>query len=165
MLRKKVCLLGGPAVGKTSLVRQFVESMFSDDYLSTIGVKVDRKAITVGDQDVTLLVWDIHGEHGSLKVLPEYLRGSAAYLVVVDASRALETGEVAQTIIERSRSALGEVPYVLALNKSDLVDDWAPVETAIAELAADASYVVRTSAKTGEQVGEAFDRLADVSLS
>ncbi len=165
MLRKKVCLLGSPGVGKTSLVRRFVESMFSDDYLSTIGVKVDRKTVSVGGHDLTLLVWDIHGEHGSLKVLPQYLSGSAAFLAVVDASRPEATVAVAQTILERSRASLGEIPYVVALNKLDLVDDWSVVDGAVDELVGRAAQVVRTSAKTGAHVDDAFEQLAISSLS
>lgn len=165
MMRKKVCLLGSPGVGKTSLVRRFVESMFSDDYLSTIGVKVDRKTVSVGGHDLTLLVWDIHGEHGSLKVLPQYLSGSAAFLAVVDASRPEETVAVARTIIDRSQASLGELPYVVALNKSDLVDDWTSVDVAVEELVGRASHVVRTSAKTGAHVADAFEQLALSSLA
>lgn len=165
MLRKKVCLLGSPGVGKTSLVRRFVESMFSEEYLSTIGVKVDRKTVMVGGQEVTLLLWDIHGEHGSLKVLPEYLRGSASYLVVVDASRPAETTSVAQSILDRSRTSLGELPYVVALNKADLVEDWDPVHAVVDQLVDGAAHVISTSAKTGVQVDEAFEHLARSSLT
>lgn len=164
MLRKKVCLLGGPGVGKTSLVRRFVESMFSDDYISSIGVKVDRKVVTTNDQDVTLLLWDIHGEHGALTVVPEYLRGSAAHLVVIDASRPDETVRVAQTILERSHTSIGRVPYVVAVNKSDLVVDWDPVDNALSVLA-NAAAVIRTSAKTGDYVDNTFARVAEASTS
>ncbi len=165
MLRKKVCMLGGTGVGKTSLVRRFVESIFSDDYLSTVGVKVDRKVVALDDGDVTLLLWDIHGEHGSLQVLPEYLAGSSAHLVVVDAARPAETAEVALTVLERSRMTLGPTPYVVALNKADLVDDWQAIDAAVSALGAGASAVLRTSAKTGEQVEEAFTDVALAALS
>ncbi len=153
-------MLGGTGVGKTSLVRRFVESIFSDDYLSTVGVKVDRKVVALDDGQVTLLLWDIHGEHGSLEVLPEYLSGSSAHLVVVDADRPAETAQVARTVLERSEASLGPTPYVVALNKADLVDDWAPVETSVTSLVAGASAVLRTSAKTGERVEEAFTDIA-----
>ncbi len=156
MLRKKVCMLGGTGVGKTSLVRRFVESIFADDYLSTVGVKVDRKVVALDDRKVTLLLWDIHGEHGSLEVLPEYLSGASAHLVVVDAARAEQTAQVALTVLDRSRASLGPTPYIVALNKSDLIDDWTPVDASVTDLVAGASAVLRTSAKTGERVEEAF---------
>ncbi len=164
MLRKKVCMLGATGVGKTSLVRRFVESIFSEDYLSTVGVKVDRKVVTLDGRDVTLLLWDIHGEHGSLEVLPAYLSGSSAHLVVIDAARAAETAEVALTVLERSEASLGPTPYVVALNKADLVEDWAATEAAVSVLAAGASAILRTSAKTGERVEAAFSDVATAAV-
>ena len=61
MIQKKVALLGAPGVGKTSLVRRFVESLFDESYLRTIGVKIDKKRVSVGGQDVTLMLWDVAG--------------------------------------------------------------------------------------------------------
>ena len=146
------------------LVRRFVEHMFSDEYLSTVGVKVDRKVVSLDENDVTLLVWDIHGEHGTLKVLPQYLVGSSAFLVVVDATRPDETAVVASTILDRNESDQGPVPYVIALNKADLIDDWTMADSAIVDLLAGAVAVVRTSAKTGEKVEDAFTHLAQVAV-
>ena len=62
MLQKKICMLGSFAVGKTSLVRRFVESMYSEAYHTTVGVKVDKKNVQVNGAEVTLVLWDIYGE-------------------------------------------------------------------------------------------------------
>ena len=61
MIQKKICLLGPFAVGKTSLIRRFVDSIFSDKYLTTIGVKIDKKALTIENKDINLMIWDIVG--------------------------------------------------------------------------------------------------------
>ena len=45
MIQKKICLLGAFSVGKTSLIRRFVEDRFEDKYLSTIGTKISRKTL------------------------------------------------------------------------------------------------------------------------
>ena len=50
MLQKKVCMLGSLAVGKTSLVRRFVESIYSDVYQTTVGVKIDKKNVKAMDE-------------------------------------------------------------------------------------------------------------------
>ena len=55
MIQKKICMLGGFAVGKTSMVARFVSSIFSDKYLSTVGVKIDKKTVTIDGCDVVLV--------------------------------------------------------------------------------------------------------------
>ena len=54
MIQKKICMLGSFGVGKTSLVARFVHGIFSAKYLSTVGVKIDKREMKVGDKDVLL---------------------------------------------------------------------------------------------------------------
>ena len=61
MIQKKICLLGASSVGKTSLVKQFVEGIFSEKYLTTIGVKIDKKTLSIANEQVNLLLWDMEG--------------------------------------------------------------------------------------------------------
>ena len=61
-MRISVALLGAAGVGKTSLVRRYVEGIFSERYHSTIGVKIDRKRVVVGDDAINLVLWDVEGE-------------------------------------------------------------------------------------------------------
>ena len=87
MLQKKICLLGAFGVGKTSLVRRYVDTIFSDTYLTTVGVKIDKKVMTVGSEQMALILWDIAGEDAVSAVRVTYLRGAAGYLLVVDGTR------------------------------------------------------------------------------
>ncbi len=155
MLQKKVCLLGAFAVGKTSLVAQFVTSMFDEKYLTTMGVKVDKKIIELDGQEVNLLLWDIAGEDEFQKVQTSYLRGSAGYILVADGTRGV-TVDQAMDIRERVNNDIGELPCVLVVNKHDLVDDWEVGDDRISQLEADGWTVLKGSAKTGEGVEEAF---------
>src|SRR5579863_7193776 len=82
VLQKKVCMLGGFSVGKTSLVRRYVESIFSDTYLTTVGVKIDKKTVATPDRTVTLILWDVAGEDDVSTVKMSYLRGAAGYVLV-----------------------------------------------------------------------------------
>ena len=68
MIYKKICLLGASAVGKTSLVRRFVQGIFSDVYRTTIGVQIESKRITVGDRELQLIIWDLEGEDAFAQV-------------------------------------------------------------------------------------------------
>src|SRR5208337_3439388 len=62
MLEKKICMLGSFAVGKTSLVRRFVESIYSDVYHTTVGVKIDKKVMQAGGQELSLVLWIFTGK-------------------------------------------------------------------------------------------------------
>ena len=159
MLQKKICMLGSFSVGKTSLVRRFVESMFSDAYLTTVGVKIDKKVLREGEQDVTLMLWDLYGEDEFQKLRTSYLRGAAGYLFVADGTRQATVEKVIR-IRQEAEEALGAVPCLLALNKCDLTEQWEIPSEKEAELAAGGWSVLRTSAKSGEGVEEAFHQLA-----
>jgi len=87
MIQKKVCLLGAFATGKTSLVARFVRSVFSEKYLTTVGVMIERKTLTLDRTDLNLIIWDLHGEDEFQKVRASYLRGTAGIIFVVDGTR------------------------------------------------------------------------------
>jgi small GTP-binding protein len=159
MLQKKVCLLGGYGVGKTSLVRRYVQSIFSDTYLTTVGVKIEKQMVNVGDADVALILWDIAGEDDITRIRTSYLRGAAGYFLVVDVTRG-ETLEVAKSIQARVTAEIGSVPFLFLLNKTDLKEEWEIPEQSLEDLKNAGCTVLRTSAKTGEGVEEAFQELA-----
>ena len=159
MLQKKVCLLGGFGVGKTSLVRRYVQSIFSDAYLTTVGVKIEKRMVNVGAAEVALILWDIAGEDDVTTIRTSYLRGAAGYLLVVDVTRG-ETLEVAKSIQARVTAEIGSVPFLFLFNKTDLKDDWDIPENSLEDLQEAGYVVLRTSAKTGEGVEEAFQELA-----
>lgn len=163
MMQKKVCMVGLFATGKTSLVQRFVHSRFSERYLSTVGVKIDRKEVEVDGTGVTLLLWDLAGRDGIEDISPSYLRGSHGILYVADGTRR-ETWEQLGELRALARDAAGEVPCVLALNKTDLTEQWALSRAHEERLAAEWN-LVRTSAKSGEGVEEAFRRLGRGTLA
>jgi len=162
-LQKKICMLGSFSVGKTSLVRRFVESIFSEAYHTSIGVKVDKKLVRVNDEDVTLVLWDIHGEDVYQKIRMSYLRGMSGYLLVVDGTRN-QTLDDALALNERVIQEAGKVPAILVFNKSDLVDTWEIDSARESELAAAGWNICRASAKTGDSVEEVFSQLAAATL-
>lgn len=159
MIQKKICVLGAFAVGKTSLVRRFVTSMFSDRYHTTIGVKIDCKTLTFNGDALNLVIWDIHGEDVFQKVRSSYLRGAAGYLLVVDGTRR-GTLDQMLTLQTRAHEAVGDAPFVVLLNKADLSAQWELDDDPVADLEARGWPVIMTSAKTGTGVDDAFDTLA-----
>ena len=163
MIQKKICMLGTFAVGKTSLVRRFVESIYSGKYHSTVGVKVDKKVIQVGEQETTLLLWDIEGTETEHEFRKSYLRGASGYLLVADGTRK-DTFYKAVALQTRAEEAVGKVPFLLLLNKSDLADQWEIENPEMAALEQRNWNVINTSAKTGHGVEEAFLTLAGKML-
>jgi small GTP-binding protein len=163
MIQKKICMLGGFAVGKTSLVARFVSSIFSDKYLSTVGVKIDKKELSVDGRDVTLMLWDIYGQDEFQTVQTSYLRGMSGYLLVVDGTR-IATLDTARELQVKAAQVAGTAPFILLLNKLDLAPQWEVDEKALFKLADQGWRIVRTSAKTGEGVQHAFETLTRAML-
>jgi len=159
MIQKKICMLGSFAVGKTSLVRRFVESIFSDTYQTTVGVKVDKKVIQLDGKEITLVLWDLYGNDDFQKIHWSYFRGASGYLLVADGTRRA-TLEKAVALEERARQEIGSVPFLFVINKCDLVDDWDVDPELEARLVGKGWTILRSSAKTGEGVDEAFSQLA-----
>ena len=159
MLQKKICMLGAFGVGKTSLVRRYVQSIFSETYLTTVGVKIDKKTVTVGTQPELMLLWDIAGEDDVSPIRTSYLRGAAGYFLIADGTRA-ETLEVASSIQSRVASEIGPVPFLILLNKADLQESWEISGEPVQQLEKDGWRILRTSAKTGQGVEDAFQELA-----
>jgi len=163
MLQKKICMLGSFAVGKTSLVRRFVESIYSDVYQTTVGVKIDKKNVKVGEKEVSLVLWDVYGEDDYQKMRWTYLRGASGFLLVADGTRRA-TLEKAVSLEQRAREEAGAIPFVLVINKSDLLRDGELDPALESQLAAQEWSILRTSAKTGEGVEEAFALLTQKIL-
>ncbi len=155
MIRKKICMLGAAGVGKTSLTRRYVDSMFSDDYLSTVGVKIDHKQVDVDGAPLGLVIWDVQGQDEARSIRPSFLKGAAGYALVVDLSRP-DTLEIAVEVRDSVRVFVGDLPYVLTLNKADLV---AADSVDTSELAGDAVATIATSAKLDSGVSELFETL------
>jgi len=163
MLQKKICMVGMFATGKTCLVQRYVHSIFSPRYLSTVGVKIDRKEVNVRGDPVTLLLWDLEGRDGNHDVNPSYVRGAHGLIYVVDGTRR-ETFDQAFEIRDVISSQVGEIPCAFAFTKSDLTDEWKLTQADEDAVSARGLHVLRTSAKSGAGVEETFQWLAEATL-
>ncbi|WP_375472738.1 Rab family GTPase [uncultured Nostoc sp.] len=167
-ISKKICLFGDFGVGKTSLVRQFVECQFSDEYLSTVGVKISRKLVSVSEknllieQKLQLIIWDIEGSNKFKAVANNYFQGSKGAVIVGDVTQA----ETLNHIQEHIQTFLAVNPnsyIVVALNKSDMIAaEYLEKVRQMYQFTNQANildtYV--TSAKTGNNVDKIFQTLA-----
>jgi small GTP-binding protein len=156
-LIQKICLLGDPGVGKTSLIRRYVYDFFDDRYLITLGAKITKKVLHIGaDIELTLMIWDIAGETDLKRVQRVYLQGTKGALLVCDVTRKATLENLSDWVAVLEDIA-GEVPLVFLANKYDLKERVTFTEEDFAALARGftAKYLF-TSAKTGENVEDAF---------
>lgn len=164
VIQKKICLLGDFAVGKTSLVRQYIEGRFSDKYLSTIGVKISRKTLHQPEHIINLLIWDLAGGDDFRDVESGYLRGAAGALLVCDLTRP-STMAAIHTYREQLLGFDPQAAFVILANKVDLTDQREISEAQLATLETETGIAcLLTSAKTGVGVESAFDQLATLIL-
>lgn len=159
MIKMKVCMLGAFAVGKTSLVQQYVNSIFSEKYQTTLGVKIDKKSLNIDNQEIELILWDLAGEDEFIKVRSSYLRGSAGMMLVADGTRA-ETIDIAMQLKQKVDTEVGDIPFILLINKSDLKDSWSIDGNQLEKLSESGWQIIETSAKNSENIEHAYQQLA-----
>ncbi|MCW8879709.1 MAG: GTP-binding protein [Kangiellaceae bacterium] len=159
MISSKICLVGAFAVGKTSLIKQFVESIFDEKYHTTIGVKIDKKMVSLEENEVQLIIWDIEGVDIFTDLKPSYLRGADGLLFVIDGTRP-QTVEAVDAICQMVDKHIPGSQKLLLINKCDLREEWSLDKNQIDHLDFDKERIFETSAKSGENVERAFRTLA-----
>ena len=173
-IKTKVCLVGEAAVGKTSLIRRYVQDEFDDRYITTLGAKVSKKelAFDLPEKDLQvqmdMTIWDIMGEKGFRDLLKEaFFHGAQGTIAVCDRTRYSTLKEL-DDWVQGVFNVVGEIPVVFAVNKVDLKDEVMilfgdkEIEQAVRAFGAPYFY---TSAKTGENVEAVFRRLGAMVLA
>ena len=156
-------MLGTFAVGKTSLIRRYVKGIFSDKYLTTMGAKVDKKTVDLGDKTVDLLLWDLNGEDRFQELSMDYVQGTAGYLLVIDSTRR-SSFEAGHHLRQKVENTIGPVPFIVVFNKSDLDQRWENQDKEIQQLKDSGWTIMHTSAKTGTGVEEVFKTLTEMIM-
>jgi small GTP-binding protein len=159
-ISKKVILVGNINVGKTSMVNQFVHHRFSEQYISTIGVRIDKKQIVVKDHTLNLIIWDLAGESSQQNTPQSYFLGAGGIIYVVDLS-APPTFLNMNNDLEFLKLKLPTIPIIIAANKADL---FAPAEVQNITQMMPTKPDFLTSAKNGTNVEELFTRLGELML-
>jgi small GTP-binding protein len=151
-ISKKVILLGHFGVGKTSLVRRFVQQRFSEEYQTTIGVKVDKKEVVIGDHHLTMILWDIEGGRSQQHLPPSYFAGAHGIIYVFDLTRPATWSTIDQELAYFTEKLPTATRRIIG-NKRDMVDELQMREFG---LRFQGHYDYLSSAKTGENVEELF---------
>ena len=160
MIAKKVLLVGNFGVGKTSLIRRFVLNEFSEDYISTIGVRVSKKVVSYQNETIKLMIWDVAGTNGDEKIPKAYFLGAHAAMFVFDLSRE-ETYLTIDKNLKMVRDLSGLKDITIVGNKKDLLSA-TEIDNVIQKVSVDIDLI--TSAKEGDYVEDAFMKLTAQSL-
>ena len=160
MIAKKVLLVGNFGVGKTSLIRRFVLNEFSEDYISTIGVRVSKKVVEYNNQSIKLMIWDVAGTSGNEKIPKAYFLGAHAAMFVFDVSRE-ETYLTIDENLKMVKDLSGLKNITVVGNKKDLLtqDELQEVIDLVT-----VKIDLITSAKENENVEDAFMQLTAQTL-
>ena len=168
-MKVKICMVGDSGVGKTSLVRRYVMDFFDDRYIVTLGTKITKKRILVKDNplgapiEVTITLWDIMGQESFRELLKEsYFYGANGLIAVMDITDASTLVSIRRWI-DLALGVAGRVPVHLVVNKIDLKEKATILPEEVGNVARELNATWGlTSAKTGENVEEAFQALANV---
>ncbi|WP_339893863.1 Rab family GTPase [uncultured Algibacter sp.] len=154
---KKIVLIGHFGVGKTSLIRRFVENTFSEAYTVTIGVHISKKTIDIPEKEsISLIIWDLEGQDDIKNTRPSYLLGTNGFIYVIDLSRPV-TFENLDSELKFLKENYPNIPVKVVGNKMDLVNkayltQYSDVFKPLVDF-----FV---SAKTGSRVETLFSKLA-----
>lgn len=161
---KKVCVMGGYAVGKSSLLRRYVNNIFRANYTGTLGVHLYRRNFHCSSGTYNMFFWDLSGINPTRELERSYLHGAASAMIVVDMTRPDSLAEV-EPLTTLWRELYPEKTLVLAANKIDAHKKIMVEDETIQELGARLNCPVAfTSAKTGEGVETAFNLMVEALM-
>jgi len=163
-LRRKVCLLGASGAGKTSLARRLADGVFDEGYESKLSMAIRKAPLQLDDISLELRLWDPGGAEAWAQYNRSFISGASGLAFVVDATDASTLDHLleAQT---KGRGFIGSRPSILIVNKIDLTPDFALTKQQLDAAGKLDWYIAQASAKSGYNVGEAFERLAKMMLN
>ena len=159
----KLIMCGDYSVGKTSLIRRYVENKFVETYISTLGVDITKKEVELGEEcAVNFVIWDIAGQRAAIQQhRARFYGGANAAFVVYDKTRLDSFENITFWMNDIKASVPDAIPIILIGNKCDLTFDEKVTTDMVAARAEELGFhFIETSAKTGENVTEAFTYLA-----
>lgn len=161
LFRYKMILFGSSGVGKSSLVRRYVQNIFEEDYVATLGYNVFEKRINHEDISISLIIYDVGGQEKFSEIREKYAKGAAMALIIYDVTNG-ESFNALPSWKKDLHQFAGEIPFIIVGNKVDLKADRQVLKDEAKQVSLELKALdfFETSAKTGEGVEEAFNQLA-----
>ena len=156
----KVLLIGNSGVGKSSLFLRFVDDIWEDSFVPTIGVDFKVKTLSIEDKKIKLQIWDTAGQERFRTIISSYYKGAHGILLIFDLSDIETFKSLNNWLIEIERNANKNVIKVLIGNKCDLTEERKVSVQEVNEFAEiNGMKYVETSAKDNINVIDAFSTL------
>ena len=161
----KVLLLGNSDVGKSSLILRYVDQVWSDNFVPTIGVDFKVKTLELDNKNIKMQIWDTAGQERFRNVIASYFRGSHGILLLYDITNKDSFKNLESWLIEIEKNASPNVLKILIGNKNDLENDRdIKYEEGQAFANRNGMQFIETSAKMNTNVNEAFETLAKLMI-
>ena len=161
----KVLLLGNSDVGKSSILLRYVDSVWNETFVPTIGVDFKVKTVEIGDKKVKMQIWDTAGQERFRNVISTYFRGGNGLLLIYDITNKDSFKNLESWLIEIEKNASENILKILIGNKSDLEEDREiSKEEGQAFANRNGMQFMETSAKMNTNVDEAFQALGKLMI-
>lgn len=158
----KLLIIGDSGVGKSCLLLRFSDDIFTDSFISTIGVDFKIRTIEIGGSKIKLQIWDTAGQERFRTITSSYYRGAHGIIVVYDVTEQKSFNNITKWLKEIDTFAGPTVQKLLVGNKCDLENERAVSTDQGKELAAKLNIpFVETSAKDSINVEQAFIKMAE----
>ncbi|MFX1236745.1 MAG: GTP-binding protein [Promethearchaeota archaeon] len=164
----KLVVVGNSQVGKTSLIRRFVEGEFVPDSTNTTGFKIYKKNMKISEVTrINYVIWDTGGLTSQISPMKEKIYNFVdAVIIVIDLTKGHNSKTVSRWISHITESVLYPIPIMILGTKKDLVDDAMDNTNEIKKVAVENKLdFMLTSAKTGENINEAMIEITDAILN
>ena len=160
----RVTMLGDSAVGKTSLISQFLTQKFDENYLTTIGKdKLEKKVVMEDGNEIKLIIWDTAGQERFHSIATSTIKGSQGIILTFDLTKKSTFNSLEAWLNDISENS-NEVPVVIFGNKCDLFENYEVENEDAKKFAKDHNLqYFETSAKQNVNVQEGFNSIAKLA--
>ena len=162
----KLVIIGDSGVGKSCILLRFADDTFTENYYSTIGVDFRFKCVDIAERKCKLQIWDTAGQERFKTVTSAYYRGADGIIIVFDQTDRESFNNIQNWIDDISKYSTEEPVKIIIANKDDMSSEKKSVKMEdISELEKKTGLeVIKTSAKTGENIDYAFKKLTQKLL-
>ena len=161
----KVLLVGNSDVGKSSLILRYVDQIWNDVFVPTIGVDFKVKSLEIENKSIKLQIWDTAGQERFRNVISSYFKGAHGILLIFDITSRDSFKELENWLAEVEKNASTQILKILIGNKCDLEEEREiSKDEGEAFAMRNGMQYIETSAKINTNVNEAFEALSKIMI-